>query len=254
MDRSSPAVATAFHGCRSGTAFDRAWPSACSSPGARACQEPLATPASVRQRACPLVDRLLGRHLVLGDGVGDADPAGEHAEHRGELDHRWSTATEGVPPKCSTATAAATSGSKGWQENTSTKQRAKISSAWMVIEAGLDELQRRPALELVIAEAVDHQRAVRAHDDGGDYGRHEPADAVGIGEPRAVAAVEIDRREYAPRAYVRPEGSGRAIVVVCMAYARAPLWRSRSTSTRRRSLPVRDFGSSSISSIASSRL
>ena len=48
MDRSSPAVAAAFHGCRSGTAFDRASPSACSSSAAGVWRSVVDTLASRR--------------------------------------------------------------------------------------------------------------------------------------------------------------------------------------------------------------
>ena len=53
--------------------------------------------------------------------VGDADGSGEHAQDRRRVGHRSNTVDVGVPPKWSTATAAASSGSKGRQENTSTK-------------------------------------------------------------------------------------------------------------------------------------
>src|SRR5690348_15366246 len=65
--------------------------------------------------------------------------------------------------------------------------------------AGLDELHRRPALELTIAEPVQHERAVRAHADGVDQARHETTQRAGVFEPAALAAVQIDRREHAPR-------------------------------------------------------
>src|SRR3954451_2763360 len=70
----------------------------------------------------------------VGDGVGDADGAGKQPEQGSGLPHRLSTLTAGVPPKWATATVAASSGSNGRQEKTSTKQRPNTSSAWTVIE------------------------------------------------------------------------------------------------------------------------
>ena len=43
------------------------------------------------------------------------------------------------------------------------------------------------------------ERAVRAHADRVDHRRHEATDRVGIGEPGALAAVQIDRGEHTPR-------------------------------------------------------
>ena len=70
-------------------------------------------------------------------------------------------------------------GSNGLQENTSTKHRPQTSSAWTVM-SGLDELHRRPALELAITEPLQHERAVRAHADGVDQAWYEAAQRVGF--------------------------------------------------------------------------
>jgi hypothetical protein len=58
MDRSSPRVTTAFHGCRSGTGPDRAPPDACGSSRAVVSSAETGTPARPRQRerrSCPRI-------------------------------------------------------------------------------------------------------------------------------------------------------------------------------------------------------
>ena len=65
--------------------------------------------------------------------------------------------------------------------------------------AGLDELHRRPALELAIAEPVERERAVPTHTDGVDQAWHEATQRVGLFESTPLAAVQVDRGEHAPR-------------------------------------------------------
>src|SRR5919198_6333749 len=48
--------------------------------------------------------------------------------------------------------------------------------------AGLDELHRRPALELAVAEALEMQRAVGAHADRPDERGDEPPDRHGVSD------------------------------------------------------------------------
>src|SRR6185312_3194346 len=78
--------------------------------------------------------------------------------------------------------------------------------------AGLDELHRRPALELTIAEPVQHERAMRAHADGVDQARHETTQRAWVFEPAALTAVQIDRREHAPRLVGLPVGNAADLV------------------------------------------
>ena len=70
----------------------------------------------------------------VGDGVGDADRSGQHADYGDDIGPRSSTVIVGVPPKYATAIAAAIFASNSRQENTSMKPRPETSSAWIVID------------------------------------------------------------------------------------------------------------------------
>ena len=89
------------------------------------------------------------------------------------------------------------------RRRTGGRRRRRRSSARDLVgmhddRAGLDELHRRPALQLAGAEPLQRQRTVRLHPDRLDHRRHERPDALGIGERAAVAAVQVDRREHPP--------------------------------------------------------
>ena len=82
----------------------------------------------------------------------------------------------------------------------STKQRRRHLVGVDRDRARLDELHRRPALELAVAEAVERERAVRAHADGVDHAPARSGGCVsGSASRLALAPVQVDRREHAPR-------------------------------------------------------
>jgi putative endonuclease len=84
----------------------------------------------------------------------------------------------GQPPKCSTATAAASSGVESLA-----REHVDVAAAGELVgvdgqRARLDELHRRPPLELTLAEPLEHQRAMSTHADGLDDDRHEAPDRL----------------------------------------------------------------------------
>jgi hypothetical protein len=61
--------------------------------------------------------------------------------------------------------------------------------------------------------ALQPERAVGAHADRGDQRRDEAADRVRVGDPVGIAAVQVDRREQAPRGgRARGAGQGKCVV------------------------------------------
>ena len=64
--------------------------------------------------------------------------------------------------------------------------------------ARLDELHRRPALQLALAEPLEVGGAVRLHPDRRDDLADECSDHVGIAERARIAAVEVDGGEHPP--------------------------------------------------------
>ena len=87
------------------------------------------------------------------------------------------------------------------------KHLPETSSAWMVIElVSMNCIADQPSSS-PLTEPFESEGTVRAHADRVDHAGHESPDGVGILEPAAPAAIEIDRREHAPRRRLPPRGA-----------------------------------------------
>ena len=142
------------------------------------------------------------------------DQHGQHAEDRGDLDHRCSTVTFGIARRSS---ATAIAGGELRVERPCRRRRRQSSGRrtrrrGCVIELVSMNCMRRPALEARRRRSapIASVGPWAHHADCGDDCPARSARMVsGVGEPVAVAVVQVDRREHAPRHVGAGPGGGQ---------------------------------------------
>ena len=165
----------------------------------------------------------------VGDGVGDADESGQHTEHRSDLGHRRSTRS---------VRRAAEVGDRDRGRDLRVERPAgehvDEAPARELVgvdgdRAGLDELHRRPALKLAVAEPLEPS---------GPCARM-PIASITLGTKARMELGSSSRR-----AHSRADRSRRACPTACGGWDREPASRigRRPGSLRRRSPPSRQAG------------